>query len=163
VGMSDIKDVMSELIVTGFGNKYTVFLAHAALARLQEELGMTIDDVAVVLRGADGNVAVQQTLNRHAARNESSIFWETIADLLLAPESSPGTVTEVEVEKCATVGIDPTFMSGIVNQLRLCESAFLVRARGQVQREKVVGVLQGFVGKVSMGGSSSQLWRTEIH
>jgi uncharacterized membrane protein len=168
VDMSNAKDTMTELIVTelivtGYGDVYTVFLARAALARLQEELGMTTDDVAMVLRGADGNVALQQTLNRHAGRNESSTFWETIADQLFAPESSPGSATGAESENRATVGIDPAFMSRVVNQLQLCESALLVRARGQAQREKVVGLLQGFVRKVGTGGSSSQPWITEIH
>ncbi len=146
--MSHSKSVMTELIVTGFDDAYTASLANAALARLQEELGLAMNDVAAVIRRADGNIAVQQTLSRNAGRNESSTFWETLADQLFAPESSTGTATEVASGKGAAVGIDPTFASRIANQLRLCKSALLVRARGLVQSEKVVGVLQGFGGEL---------------
>ncbi len=139
---------MTELIVTGFDDAYTASLANAALARLQEELGMATNDVAVVIRRADGNIAVQQTLSRTAGRNESSTFWETLADQLFAAESSTGTATEAATGKGAAVGIDPTSASRVANQLRLCKSALLVRARGLAQREKVVGVLQGFDGEL---------------
>ena len=85
---------MTELIVTGFDDAYTACLTQAALARLQEELGLAMNDVAMVIRRADGNIALQQTLSRNAGRNEPSTFWETLSDQLFAPESSTGTVTE---------------------------------------------------------------------
>ena len=110
---------------------------------------MATNDVAIVLRGADGTVAVQENLQRDAGRNESSTFWETFADLLFAPESSTGTVTEAESGKGAAVGIDPMSASRVANQLRLCRSGLLVLARGLAQREKVVGVLQGFDGELA--------------
>jgi uncharacterized membrane protein len=140
---------INELIVTGFGNTHTVFLARAALARVQEELGMAVDDVAMVIRGVDGELTVQQALNRNADRNGSSAFWETLADLFFAPSSSASTDAVETSGKCATIGIDPNFTRPIVNRFRLCESALLVRARGRSQREKVVGVLQGFNGELT--------------
>jgi uncharacterized membrane protein len=138
---------MTELIVTGFGGAHTATLAHAALARLQEELGMTMNDTATVIRKDDGNIAVQQVISRNAGRNESSMFWETLADQLFAPESLTGTATEAVTGKGAAVGIDPASAGRIANQLRLCKSALLVRARGLAQRDKVVGVLRGFDGE----------------
>ncbi len=110
---------------------------------------MATDDVAMVLRETDGSIAVQQLLHRDTGRNESSTFWETLADLLFTPESSAGTAAEAASEKCATVGINPTFTSRTVNQLRLCKSALLVRTRSLAQREKVVGVLRGFEGELT--------------
>jgi len=135
---------MTELIVAGFDDTHTVFLARAALARLQQEAGMATNDVAIVLRGADGTVAVQQNLQRDTGGNESSTFWETFADLLFAPESSTGTATEAAAEKGAAVGIDPISAIRVADQLRLCKSGLFVLARGLAQRERVVGVLQGF-------------------
>ena len=162
MSMTGIKADMTELIVTAFGDTQTPFLARAALARLQGEWGMDVRDVAIVLRGADGNVAVQQTLSRHAGSSESSTFWDTIADLLFAPESSPGAANEAESEMCATVGIKPAFVRHEGSQIRLCESALLVLSRGRVHREKVVGMLQGFVPNGATGGSSCRIWETEI-
>jgi uncharacterized membrane protein len=147
VGMT--KAIITELIVTGFGNTHTVFLARAALARLQGELGMAVDDVAVIVRGVDGDLTVQQALNRNTGRNGASVFWETMADLFFAPLSSASTDAVGTSEKCATKGIDPGFTRPLVNRFRSYESALLVRTRGQSQREKVVGVLQGFNGELT--------------
>jgi uncharacterized membrane protein len=142
------KAIISELVVTGFGNTHTVFLARAALARLQDELGMALDDVAVIVRGVDGDRTVQQALNRNAAMNGASEFWETLADLFFAPLSSASTDVEGTSEKCASIGIDSSFTRPIVNRLCSCESALFVRTRGPLQREKVMGVLQGFNGEL---------------
>jgi uncharacterized membrane protein len=111
---------------------------------------MATHDVAMVLREADGRIAVQQMLLRGTGRNEPSTFFGTLADLFFTPESSAGTAAEAMSEKCATFGIDPTFISRIVNQFRLCESALLVRTRGPLQREKVVGVMRGFDGELTL-------------
>jgi uncharacterized membrane protein len=146
--MGMTKAIINELIVTGFGNTHTVFLARAALARVQEGLGMAVDDVAMVIRGVDGELTVQQALNRNADRNGSSAFWETLADLFFAPSSSASTDVEGTSEKCATIGIDPSFTRPIVKRLSLCESALFVRTTGPLQREKVMGVLQGFNGEL---------------
>ena len=147
--MGNTSALRDEIIVTGFGDTQTVFLAHATLARLRLELGMATHDVAIVLREADGGIAVQQMLLRDTGSNESSTFWGTLADLFFSPESSAGTAAKTVSEKCATFGIDPSFTSRIVNQFRLCESALLVRTRGLSQREKVIGVLRGFDGELT--------------
>jgi uncharacterized membrane protein len=147
--MTDAKAVMGEIVVAGFGDTHTAFLARAALARLQKELGMATQDVAMVLRGADGDVAVQQTLRRDTGRSELSTFWKTLVDQLFAPELSAGTASETASGKCATTGINPTITSRAANQLRLCESALLVRTSGLAQQEKVVGVLRGFDGELT--------------
>jgi uncharacterized membrane protein len=146
--MSHSRSEITAVIVTGFDDAHTASLANAALARLHEELGLAMNDVAMIIRSADGKIAVQQTLGRNAGRNESSTFWETLADQLFAPESSTGTATEAASGKGAAVGIDPTSASRIANQLRLCKSALLVRAGGLAQSEKVVGVLRGFDGEL---------------
>ena len=147
--MTEARAVMTELIVNGYSDPYTAFLARAALARLQEELGIATNDVAMVLRGVDGDVSVQQTLNHSTGRNGSSTFWEVLSDLLFAPKSSAGAATEAVSEKCSTVGIDPILRKRVANQFGLCESGLLVRTRGLTQREKVVGMLQGFNGELT--------------
>jgi len=140
----------TELVAIGFGDTHTVFLARAALARmLKEDHGMAIDDMAIVLRGTDGNVAVQQTLDRDAGRNDSSTFWDSSADLLFAIESPVGKATEETLEKCAKVGIDPASANLVFNQFQLCKSALLVRTKNLARLEKVIGVLRGFGGELA--------------
>ncbi|MCP3870204.1 MAG: hypothetical protein GY703_19345 [Gammaproteobacteria bacterium] len=74
--MSDSKSVTTELVIAGFDDAFTAYLASAALARLKVELEMATNDIAAVIRKADGKIAVQQTINRDAGRNESSTPWE---------------------------------------------------------------------------------------
>jgi uncharacterized membrane protein len=140
------KAIITELVVAGFGNTHTVFLARAALARLQEELGMAVDDVAMIVRGDEGELTIQQALSRDAGKNGASAFWVTLADLFFAPLSSDAVEMS---KKCAKTGVDPNFMRPTNNRFRLCESALLVRTRNSSQREKVVGVLQGFSGELT--------------
>jgi uncharacterized membrane protein len=141
---------MTELIVAGFADTHTVFMARAALARLQQdELGLATDDVAMALRGSDGNVAVQQTLNRDAGEHEASKFWQRVADLLFAPKSSAIEATEVTLDRCDRTGIDPASANLVFNQLKLCQSALLVRTRDLARKEQVVGVLRGLGGELA--------------
>jgi uncharacterized membrane protein len=143
-----IAGMSNELIVIGFNDKSTVFLARAALARQHEGFGMTTQDAAMVHRTADGRIIVDQGLSRDEQRNGPSTFWETMADLLFVPESSESSVAEAKSEKCDAVGFDTASISRAVNQLKLCKTALLVRARGLAQRESVLGLLQGFKGVV---------------
>jgi uncharacterized membrane protein len=83
--MTDTKVRTTELVVAGFDGTNTAFLARAALARLQQEWGLASGDVAIVLREADGQVVLEQTLNRGTGRNESSTLWEGFADLFYRP------------------------------------------------------------------------------
>jgi len=74
-GMTNTRTATDEIIVTGFGDTQTAFLALATLARLQRELEMATDDLALVLREADGSIAVRRTLLRGTVKNESSTRW----------------------------------------------------------------------------------------
>ena len=41
-------DIMSEIIVSGFDDAHTAFLARAALARRQQDLELSVYDLAIV-------------------------------------------------------------------------------------------------------------------
>jgi uncharacterized membrane protein len=136
--------IITEITMAGFDNKHTVFLARAALARLQEELGMATDDMALIVRGVDGDLTVQQAVNRNSGKNGFSAFWETLVDLIFAPLPSRFTDSGELSGQFAKIGIDPLFARPLARRFRLCESALLVRTANPLQREKVVGMLQGF-------------------
>ena len=138
----------TELIVAGFDDAYTASLALAALARLQEDLELAMNEIAVVIREKGGSIALQQTLTREADDRESSILWGPLADQLFAHESPTLSASAANSRAGTTVDIDPAVASHISVQLRLCKSALLVRSRVLSQREKLSGVLQGFGGKI---------------
>ena len=61
----DVKEwhIVSELIVAGFDDAHTAFLARAALARLQKKLSLPGHDLAVITRECENDVILQQVIN----------------------------------------------------------------------------------------------------
>ena len=51
---------MSDLIVAGFDDAHTAFLARAALARLQTKLSLPMHDLALVSRDEAGRVSLSE-------------------------------------------------------------------------------------------------------
>jgi uncharacterized membrane protein len=137
----------NELIAIGFDDTRTVFLARVALARLQKELGLSVHDMAIVTREADGGVAVQQVVNLGDRAQESSTIWEVLANLIFTPGPSIDTVSDVELARFAIGDIDRALTSRIAEQFRLRESALLVLVKSLPVREQVLGVLNGFQGE----------------
>jgi uncharacterized membrane protein len=137
----------NELIAIGFDDTHTVFLARVALARLQKELGLSVHDMAIFTREADGGVAVQQVVNLGDSAEKSSTIWEVLADLLFTPGPSSDTVSDVELARFGIGDIDRARTSRIAEQFRSRESALLVLVRSLPMREKVLGVLNGFQGE----------------
>lgn len=152
--MSEADSIATELIVTGFHDTQTAFLARAAIAKMQSELEMAMDEVATVTRGKEGSISVQQSLNRDATKNEVSEFWETLSDLLFAFDSPTEKTTEATCRKCVSAGITPTNMCRVSSTLRESSSAIFVRVKDLTQHEKICGLLQGFRGEftqISLG------------
>jgi uncharacterized membrane protein len=137
----------NELIVIGFDDRNTVFLARVALARLQKVLGLSVHDIAIITREAHGDVAVQQVVNLGDSAEKSSTIWEALADLLFTSGPSMDTVSDVELARCGIGDIDRALTSRIAEQFRLRKSALLVLVRSPPMREQVMGVLHGFEGE----------------
>ena len=77
---------MSELIVAGFGDPHTAFLARAALARLQKEIPVGGYDVAVVTLEENGGVTVPQVIGLRDSRPATNGFLEGVDWLPGSPE-----------------------------------------------------------------------------
>ena len=72
---------MSDLIVAGFGDAHTAFLARAALARLQGELSLPGHDLALMTREAGGEIALQEAIGLGGERETPPTFWKTLVSL----------------------------------------------------------------------------------
>lgn len=141
---------MTDLIIAGFADTHTVFLARAALARLQEdEFGIKWNDVTIALWGADGHVAVQQVPGRSAEDREVAENWENLANLLFASRQFVDHSGKRTSGKDKTSGIDPTSADRIHSRFARCKSALLVRTRDTLQSEQVVSVLRGLRGTLA--------------
>jgi uncharacterized membrane protein len=147
--MAKEKTISSELIFIGFEDKPTAFLARASMARVQDEFGIQMQDMAIITKHANGGICLEQSLNRELGKNEPAVFWDQLMDLLFDAGSPKDTATHVEFGENATVmSIDPVLVSDAVNILMSSKSGLFVRIRTLAQRDKVVGMLQGFAGEL---------------
>ena len=156
---------MSNLIVAGFNDAHTAFLARAALARLQRGLSLPGHDLAVVTRDDGGEIALQEAIGLSGEGEMHPTFWKTLVDLLLAPGPSTGTGRDPTSAKLAAIGIDATFRSHLAEQVRANTSALLVLVPGPAIRDHVLGVLRGFQGEVmrtELTGDDREVWRRTL-
>jgi uncharacterized membrane protein len=147
--MPEKKTIMSELIFIGYEDKPTAFLARATMARVQDEFGLQMQDMAIVTKQANGQISLELSRHREIGENKSAFFWEILIDRLSNAGSPKDKATHVEFGENATVmSLDPVLVSDAANILMSSQSALFVKITTLAQREKVVGILQGFAGEL---------------
>lgn len=156
---------MSDLIVAGFDDVHTAFLARAALARLQSELSLLGHDIAVMTREADGQTTLQEAIDISGEQEMQPTYWKTLVSLLFASGPSTDAGGNTTSAKLAAIGIDETFRSRFAKQIRAETSAILVLVSGPVIRDQVLGVLRGFQGEImrtELTGDGREVWRRAL-
>ncbi len=73
---------MSDLIVVAFEDEATAFELRAALVKLQKEYLLEMEDVVVVTKSADGQVALHQAVNLTTGGAMGGGLWGTLIGLL---------------------------------------------------------------------------------
>ena len=66
---------MSDLVVIGFNDEHTAFEMRAALAKMQKEYLIDMEDIVVVTRDDNGKVTLHQAANLPAAGAVGGTFW----------------------------------------------------------------------------------------
>jgi uncharacterized membrane protein len=156
---------MSDLIVAGFDDAHTAFLARATLARLQRELSLPGHDLAVVTREEGGEISLREAIGLSGEREMHTTFWKTLVNLLLAPGPSTGVGGDATSAELAKIGVDAAFRNRLAEQVRAETSALLVLSTGPVTRDKVLGVLRGFHGEImrtELTGEDREVWRRAL-
>jgi uncharacterized membrane protein len=73
---------MRDLLVAGFDDTHTAFLAAAALSRMQNEFALSGHDMAVVCRQENGEVSVREAVDITSGAEHHKAFWQTLTRLL---------------------------------------------------------------------------------
>src|SRR3954453_18802945 len=123
---------MSNLIVIGFDNAADAFEMRAALARLQTEYLIEMEDAVVVTRDSKGKVQLHQAMNLTAAGAVSGGFWGMLLGMLfLNPLAgwAIGAGTGALSGKMSDVGINDQFMKELGETLKSTNSALCVLVR----------------------------------
>jgi len=140
---------MSTLVVAGFNNAADAFQMRAALAQMQTQYLIEMEDAVVVTRDEKGAVQLHQAANLTAAGAVSGAFWGTLIGLLfLNPLMGAvvGAGSGALSGKLADLGINDQFMKDLGATLTSGSSALFVLVRKSTP-DKVLEGLKPFVGK----------------
>ena len=132
---------MSELIVIGFDDEHTAFEMRAALAKLQKEYLIDMEDVVVVTKDA---------VNLTAAGAVGGTFWGSLIGLIFLNPllgAAVGAGAGAVSGKLSDIGISDTFMKELGETLTQGTSALFVLVR-KATPDKVLEGLKGFKGKI---------------
>jgi uncharacterized membrane protein len=140
---------VSSLIVIGFNNESDAFEMRAALAKLQTQYLIEMEDAVVVTRDAKGKVQLHQAVNLTAAGAVSGAFWGTLIGMLFLNPllgAALGAGSGALSGKLADIGIKDPFMKDLGATLTAGSSALFVLVRKSTP-DKVLEALKPFAGK----------------
>jgi uncharacterized membrane protein len=140
---------MSNLVVIGFDDPADAFELRAALARMQTQYFIEMEDAVVVTRDDKGGVQLHQAMNLTAAGAVSGAFWGSLIGLLFLNPllgAAMGAGSGALSGKLADVGISDKFMKDLSATLRPGTAALFVLVRKSTP-DKLLEGLKPFAGK----------------
>jgi len=156
---------MSELIVAGFDDVHTAYLVRAALARMQGDVELEGNGVAVVHRRDASTVAVREAIDLSSEGELNEAFWRSLMGLLFRPALSPSEDAAPDVpEQLAAIGIDASFMAGVARRVPPGTLAVFVIA-SETSRDRLIGILQGFgaaITRTRLIGDDRTIWMDRL-
>ena len=140
---------MSNLIVIGFNNEADAFEMRAALAKLQSQYLIEMEDAVVVTRDANGKVQLHQAVNLTATGAVSGAFWGMLIGMIFLNPllgAALGAGSGALSGKLSDIGINDQFMKELGATLTSGTSALFVLVRKSTP-DKVLEALKPFAGK----------------
>jgi uncharacterized membrane protein len=146
------KLIMSNLIVLGFDNEADAFEMRAALARLQSQYLIEMEDAVVVTQDSQGKVKLHQAVNLTAAGALSGTFWGSLIGLLFLNPllgAAIGAGSGALSGAMSDIGINDQFMKHLGATFTPGTSALFVLVRKSTP-DKVLEGLKPFIGKAKV-------------
>jgi uncharacterized membrane protein len=143
---------MSNLIVLGFDNEADAFEMRAALARMQSQYLIEMEDAVVVTRSTDGKVKLHQTVNLTAAGAVKGTLWGSLIGLLFLNPllgAAIGAGSGALSGAFTDIGINDKFMKDLAATFTPGTSALFVLVRKSTP-DKVLDGLKPFIGKAKV-------------
>ena len=139
---------MSNLVVVGFNNAADAFEMRGALAKMQAQYLIEMEDAVVVTRNETGAVQLHQAVNLTAAGAASGAFWGSLIGLLFLNPllgAAVGAGSGALSGKLADIGINDRFMKDLSATLTPGSAALFVLVRRSTP-DKVLEGLRPFAG-----------------
>jgi len=141
---------MSNLIAIEFDNEHSAFELRAALAKMQKEYLIEMEDVVVVTKNDKGKVKLHQAVNMTAAGAVGGGFWGMLIGMIFlnpllgaAAGAGAGAISGA----VSDIGIDDKFIKELSETLQPDHSALFVLVRKSTP-DKVLERLKSFDGKI---------------
>jgi uncharacterized membrane protein len=141
---------MSDLIVISFDDEHTAFELRAALARMQQEYLIDMEDVVVVTKDSKDKVKLHQAANLTAVGALGGSFWGMLIGMIFLNPllgAAVGAGAGALSGALSDIGISDQFMKELGATLQPGNSALFVLVR-KVTVDKVLDGLKGFKGHV---------------
>lgn len=140
---------MSELIVAGFADAHTAYLASAAFARLGEEVLTAGPGFAVVLRHSDGGITLRESIDLSSNPNDHEALWRSLAGKIFAALPKPGRQAAIDPgDALLALGISEGFLREVDAVVTPGTSAVIV-ACSTGERDQITGLLRGFGARLA--------------
>jgi uncharacterized membrane protein len=140
---------MSDLVAVVFPDESTAFEMRSALAKMQREYLIEMEDAVVVTKDDKGKVKLHQAMNLTAAGAVGGGFWGMLIGLIflnpllgLAVGAGAGAIGG----KLSDAGINDEMMKGLAKSFTPGSSALFVLVK-KVTSDKVLEDLKPFAGK----------------
>jgi uncharacterized membrane protein len=141
---------MSNLVAIGFDDEHTAFEMRAALAKMQKEYLIEMEDVVVVTKDEKGKVNLHQAINLTAVGAFGGGFWGMLIGMIFLNPllgAAVGAGTGALSGSLRDIGISNEFMKDLGEAFKPGTSALFVLVR-KATPDKVLDGLKQFKGKV---------------
>src|SRR5262245_37609310 len=140
---------MSTLLAVVFDDESTAFDMRAALAKMQKQYLLEMEDAVVVTRDQNGKTRLHQAVSLTAAGAVGGGFWGMLIGLLFLNPllgAALGAGAGALAGKFQDLGLDDKMMKDVGDSLKPGTSALFVLLRS-VTADKVLDGLKQFAGK----------------
>jgi uncharacterized membrane protein len=141
---------MSNLVVIAFDDENKAFELRAALAKMQKEYLIEMEDAAVVTKDAEGKVKLHQAVNLTAAGAVGGGFWGMLIGMIFLNPllgAAVGAGAGAISGKLTDIGVNDKFMKELAESFKPESSALFLLVR-KATPDKVMERLKGYGGKV---------------
>ncbi|MGF1528908.1 MAG: DUF1269 domain-containing protein [Candidatus Competibacterales bacterium] len=139
----------SELVAVVFDDETTAFEVRSALAKMQMEYLIEMEDAVVVTKDTDGKVQLHQAINLTAVGAVGGGFWGTLIGLIFLNPllgAAAGAGVGAISGALSDIGIDNNMMKELGESFTPGSSALFVLLR-KVTGDKVLERLAPYAGK----------------
>lgn len=147
---------MSTLVAVVFNDETTAFEMRAALAKMQKQYLLEMEDAVVVTRDQSGKTKLHQAVSLTGVGAAGGAFWGMLIGLLFLNPllgAAVGAGAGALSGKFKDIGLDDKMMKGVGESLKPGTSALFVLIR-KATADKVLEGLKPFAGKGKVFQSS---------